>query len=183
MDNYFASDIAMSVYACMYVCLFVRSCISNSTNPNCFSRARRAICGRGYAGVAIVLPVLCMTLTFAHSSQACAIREQGTRYAQSDSSGPTAGCEVCHLRLLIVSAPIGERSIVMSVSVCVCVCCPQSYLRNYTSDLHQFLCLLPMAVTRSSSGGVVVIICYVLPVLRMTSYQLVSQGCSTSLPS
>ena len=30
----------------------------------------------------------------------------------------------------------------MSVSVCVCVCvfvCPQSYLRDYTSDLLQFL--------------------------------------------
>jgi len=28
----------------------------------------------------------------------------------------------------------------MSVSVCVCVCvcvCPRSYIRNYTSDLHQ----------------------------------------------
>ena len=29
----------------------------------------------------------------------------------------------------------------MSVCVCVCVCvfvCPRSYIRNYTSDLHQF---------------------------------------------
>ena len=38
--------------------------------------------------------------------------------------------------------PIGERSIVLSVSVCVCECvcvfvCPRSYLRNFTSDLHQ----------------------------------------------
>ena len=30
-----------------------------------------------------------------------------------------------------------ERSIVMSVSVCVCVC-PRSYVRNYTSDLNQW---------------------------------------------
>ena len=29
--------------------------------------------------------------------------------------------------------------------------CPRSYLRNYTSDLHKFLCLLPMAVARSTS--------------------------------
>ena len=65
----------------------------------------------------------------------------------------------------------------MNVSVCLCVCvcvcvfvCPRSYeyLRNYTSDLHQFLCMLPMAVDRSSCGGVV--IRYVLPVLWMTSY-------------
>ena len=37
--------------------------------------------------------------------------------------------------------PIGERSIVMSVSVCVRACVfssLRSYLRNYTSDLHQF---------------------------------------------
>jgi len=36
------------------------------------------------------------------------------------------------------SATIGQRSIAMSVPVCVCVfVCPRSYLRNYTSDLHQ----------------------------------------------
>ena len=60
--------------------------------------------------------------------------------------------------------------------LCVCVCvfvCPRSYLRNFT----KFLCMLPMAVARSSSGGVV--IRYVLPVLWMTSYLLISQGCST----
>jgi len=42
---------------------------------------------------------------------------------------------------VITPPPIGERSIVMSVSVCVCVClsvCSRSYLRNYTSDLHDF---------------------------------------------
>jgi len=90
--------------------------------------------------------------------------------------------------LLITPPPIAQRSIVMSVSVCLSVClcvglcvfvCPRSYLRTYTSDLHQFVsCMLPMAAARSSSGGVV--ICYVLPVLWMTSYLLISQGCSTS---
>ena len=38
-----------------------------------------------------------------------------------------------------------------------------------------------MAVARSSSGGVV--IRYLVPLLRMTSYLLISQGCSTSPPS
>ena len=38
----------------------------------------------------------------------------------------------------------------MSVSVCLSVC-PQAYHRNYTSDLDQFLGMLPMAVARSSS--------------------------------
>jgi len=62
--------------------------------------------------------------------------------------------------------------------LCVCVCvfvCPRSYLRNYTSDLHQFLCMLPMVVARSSCGGA--LISYVLPVLWMTSYLLISQDC------
>jgi len=58
--------------------------------------------------------------------------------------------------------------------VCVFVC-PRSYLRNYTSDLHLFLCMLPMAVARSSPGGVVMR--YVLPVLWMTSCLLICQGC------
>jgi len=38
--------------------------------------------------------------------------------------------------------------------------------------------MLPVAVARSSSGGVA--ICYVFPVLQMTLYLHVSQGYSTS---
>jgi len=51
--------------------------------------------------------------------------------------------------------------------VCVCellVClsvCPRGYLQNHTRDLYEiFLCMLPMAVARSSSG--VVAIAYVM---------------------
>ena len=33
--------------------------------------------------------------------------------------------------------------------VCLCVCVCFSYLRNYTFDLHQFLRMLPTAVTRA----------------------------------
>jgi len=56
-------------------------------------------------------------------------------------------------------SPIGERSIVISVSVCVCLSA------IVPSELHVrfspiFLCTLP--VTRSSSGDV---LCYVFPVL------------------
>ena len=52
----------------------------------------------------------------------------------------------------------------MSVSVCVSVCVCLSAIMS--SELHVrsspfCLCMLPMAVARSSSGGVV--ICYVLP--------------------
>jgi len=67
----------------------------------------------------------------------------------------------------------------MSVSVCVSVFVyPRAYLWNYTSDLPQIFCacyLWPW-LDRSSSG--VVLIRYVLPVLWMTSYFLISQGCS-----
>jgi len=45
------------------------------------------------------------------------------------------------LRGFVTPPPIVERSIVMSVSVCLCVfVCPRSYLRNYTFDLHQIFC-------------------------------------------
>ena len=44
--------------------------------------------------------------------------------------------------------PIGKRSIVMCVSVCVFVC-PRSYVRNYTSDLHQIF----VHVTGGFKGG------------------------------
>ena len=79
--------------------------------------------------------------------------------------------------------PIAKRSIVMSVSVCLCVfACSRAYLQNYTSDLHKIFCAcytVPIAVARSSSGSVV--LCYVHPSgLWMTSYLLRSQGCSTS---
>jgi len=52
------------------------------------------------------------------------------------------------------------------ISFCFCVC-PRAYLRSYMSDLQQFLLVL-LAVARSCSGGVV--IRYVFPVLRLTSY-------------
>ena len=80
------------------------------------------------------------------------------------------------------SAPTGKRSIVMSVSVCVCVC-PSAIISSelLVRSSPNLLRMLPMAVARSSSGGVV--ISHVLPVLWMTSYLLISQGCSTSPPS
>jgi len=82
---------------------------------------------------------------------------------------------------------ISGWSIVMTVSVsdsvCVCVCLSAII----SSELHVrfspiFLFMLPMAVVRVSSGGVM--IRYVLWVLWMTSYLLISSlGCSTSSPS
>jgi len=65
---------------------------------------------------------------------------------------------------LVTPPPIGERSIVTSVSVCLSVCV---FVRDHISGTTRpiftnFLCLLSMAVARSCSGGVV--IRYVLPV-------------------
>ena len=68
------------------------------------------------------------------------------------------------------------------VCLCMCVCLSaiiSSELQVRSSP--NLLCMLPMTVAWSSSSGKV--ICYVLPVLWMTSCLLISQGCSTSLPS
>ena len=90
------------------------------------------------------------------------------------------------LSAVYYSAPDGERSIVMSVSVCVracvraCVCvyvCVCLSVRDYSFGttrpiFTKCLAMLPMPVARSSSGDVV--ICCVLAVLWMTSYLLIS---------
>ena len=94
-------------------------------------------------------------------------------------------CVLLHCLHNIYSARrIGERSVVMSMSVfdrlCVCLSAIIS-LEPHVRSSPNFLCMLPMAVALSSSGSVM--ICYVLPVLWMTSYLLISQGCSTSSPS
>ena len=72
--------------------------------------------------------------------------------------GPLNGC-VC------VTPP----PMVLCLPVCLLMCClfvcPQASLRNYMSSLHQVFCMLPMAETLSSFGGVAIY--YVIPVLWM----------------
>ena len=68
----------------------------------------------------------------------------------------------------------------MCASVCVClsaIMSPELHIRS--SPI--FLRVLPMAVARPSSGGVV--ICCVLPVLWMTSCLPISHGCSRYRPA
>ena len=66
------------------------------------------------------------------------------------------------------SAALGERSIAISLSVCLCVCLSASIsLEPLDRPSRNFLCRSPVAVARSSSGGVA--IRHVLPVLWMTS--------------
>ena len=71
----------------------------------------------------------------------------------------------------------------VSLSVCVCVCLSvHGHIFGTRRPIFtKFLCVLPVAVARYSSGGEV--IRYVLLVLWMTSCFLVSQGYSTSPPS
>ena len=75
------------------------------------------------------------------------------------------------------SINIGERSIVMTVSVCQCLSVREHISGNARPIFTKFLCMFAMAVARSFSGGVA--IRYVLPVLRMTSYLCLNQGNST----
>jgi len=61
-----------------------------------------------------------------------------------------------------------EHSIVVTVSVCLYVCLSASVSPEArVQSLPNFHSMLPMSVAQSSSGGVA--ICYVLPVLWMTS--------------
>ena len=54
------------------------------------------------------------------------------------------------------SAPVGERSILISLSVCVSVCLSVSIsLELLDRSLQNFVCRSPVAVARSSSGSVV----------------------------
>ena len=78
-------------------------------------------------------------------------------------------CTVCY------SVPVGVRSIVINPSVCLCVCLSARIsLEPLDRSLLNFVCRSPVAVARSSSGGVA--ICYVLPVLWTTS-RLAVVGC------
>ena len=64
------------------------------------------------------------------------------------------------------SAPVAERSIAISLSVCVCVS-PSISLEPLDQSSRNFVCRSPVAVAQFLYGGVA--IGYVLPVLWMTS--------------
>jgi len=78
----------------------------------------------------------------------------------------------------------------MSVSVCLSLSVPVTlsvclFVRDDIFELHvrsapQFSRVLRTTVARFSSGSVV--IRYAFPVLWMTSYLIISQGCPTSAP-
>jgi len=78
--------------------------------------------------------------------------------------GHPSDCDVASA--FVTPPPIGERSIVMSVSVCVRASVPaivSSELHVRSSPIFCTCYIGPIAVAQSSSGGIV--ICYVLPVL------------------
>ena len=49
-----------------------------------------------------------------------------------------------NVRRNFYSALVGERSIVISLSVCVLIVCPRAYLWNRWIDLHEILCADPL---------------------------------------
>ena len=84
--------------------------------------------------------------------------------------------------------PIGERSIVMSVSVCLSVCLCVSLSTIISSELHDRSSLgLFMQITYDRDSAFFWrrndTLCRPTCGLWMTSYLLKSQGCSTSPPS
>jgi len=76
----------------------------------------------------------------------------------------------------VVTLPPGVRSIVMNMCerVCLCVSVREDISGTTREFFIKFLCMLPMAVARSSSG--VVAISYVLSVLSMISCFLPIMG-------
>jgi len=80
-------------------------------------------------------------------------------------------CDGQKLLLIVVmlglntSSPVAEEKYYYD-PVCLSVC---DHIFGTTYPIFtKFLCILPMSMARSSSGGVA--ICYVLPVLWMASY-------------
>ena len=91
---------------------------------------------------------------------------------------------VCHIacpaHAPFYSAPDREAEY-CDERVCVCVFVRDHVFGTTRPIFTKSLCVLPMPWLDRSSGGVM--IRYVLPVLWMTSYLLISQSCSTSPPS
>jgi len=75
-------------------------------------------------------------------------------------------------RLPGTSPPIGERSTLMIMSVCLSVCLCLSVRHHISGStgpiFAPIFCMLLIAVGRSSSGGVVM--CHVFPAVRMTLF-------------
>ena len=89
--------------------------------------------------------------------------------------------EFLRILAILTPPPIGERSTVMIVYVCVFVCPRASYFRNFISDLKQIFVHVTYgrgSVFRWRRSDM---LC--TSGLWMASYLLVSQGCSTSPPS
>ena len=96
-------------------------------------------------------------------------------------SAPDRGAEYCEERVCLCVCVCVRAC----VRACVCVCLSvRHHIFGTVRSLPNFLCLLRMALARSSSGSAgSAVICCVLPVLWIMSYLLISQDCSTLPPS
>ena len=102
------------------------------------------------------------------ASRRCPAMTALRRRGRSELAGRNADESTCQIinctelyksiqlhRTLITPSPIGERSIVMSVCVCVCmfVSVSNHIFATTCPTFTKLLCVLSMAVTRSSSAG------------------------------
>ena len=97
----------------------------------------------------------------------------------------TAGYMFCFCFLFIYYSVPDRGSEYCDERACLCVCRCLSVCDHISETTRSifakfFLCMLAMTVARSSSDGV--LMCYVFPVLWMTSYLHISWGCSTLPP-
>jgi len=148
-----------------------------------------------YMGVGCDPYVLCCTCSFSTWSNSQLgdvmikqLENQGLQMAKEKQSYVGKKCVKWFLFFFCYSAlDRGAEYCDEHVCLCVCVCVcvfvsPCDHIVGTTCPIFtSFLCILPMAMARSSSGNVV--ICYVLPVVWMMSCLLISQGCLMSLPS
>jgi len=107
--------------------------------------------------------------------------EQSLSYKRVFIKEMTAIITCCHVtygKVYIFSLPLGGvQSIVMSMSVClsVCLCARWHNSKTTLANFCNFLCMLPIALARSSSGRIV--IRYVLPVyFRMSLFYIMALG-------
>ena len=95
----------------------------------------------------------------------------------SPGKGPLDRC-VCGF--VNCFAPDRKRGVLWWACLSVFVC-PRPYLHNYMSNLYLlFLCMLPMAIAQSSSGGVVMLCISGFVDDVIFEHKLI--GCSTSPP-
>jgi len=84
------------------------------------------------------------------------------------------------------SGQVGERSIAISLYVCLCVSLSASIFLDTLDPSSRFLCIFPVAVARASSGGVAISVLWMTSRLalvgRMANWQCLEGWTFNLLP-